>query len=62
MSTVEQGRTKFRKYVATGVAGGAISAVLIKFAFGEVESVMEGGLLGMIMGMAAKYLWEENAE
>jgi len=58
----EEGRTKFRKYVATGIAALAVGVVLIRFATGTVENVMEGGLLGMVLGMAAKYLWEENVD
>lgn len=61
MSENEVGRTKFRKYAATAVAAGAITAVLVTFVTGGVESIAEGGLFGMILGMAAKYLWEENA-
>lgn len=61
MSAEEQGRTRFRKYVATGIAGLAVGVVLLRFAMGEVSTIAEGGLLGMILGMAAKYLWEENA-
>ncbi len=60
MSAVEQGRTKFRKYAATAMAAAAVGTVLIRFGLGQVESIAEGGLLGMILGMSAKYLWEEQ--
>ena len=57
----EEGRTRFRKYVATIMAAVAIGAVVIRFANGEVDSIPEGAFLGVILGLAAKYLWEENA-
>ncbi len=59
--SIEQGRTRFRKYIATSIAGLAVGVVLLRFALGDVATIAEGGLLGMILGMAAKYLWEENA-
>ena len=57
----EEGRTRFRKYAATVMAAGAVAVVLYKFTIGNVDSIPEGAFLGTILGFAAKYLWEENA-
>jgi len=57
----EEGRTKFRKYSATVMAATAISVILYRFAVGDVSSIPEGAFMGTILGFAAKYLWEENA-
>ena len=57
----EEGRTRFRKYAATTMAASAVAVVLYRFATGDVTSVPEGAFLGTILGFAAKYLWEENA-
>ena len=57
----EEGRTRFRKYAATIMAAAAIAVILGKFATGDVNSIPEGAFLGTILGFAAKYLWEENA-
>ena len=54
-------RTRFRKYAATVMAASAVAVVLYRFAAGDVNSIGEGTFLGVILGFAAKYLWEENA-
>jgi len=56
----EEGRTRFRKYAATIMAAAVIAGVIYSGLTGVLETV-EGGLFGgIIIGFAAKYLWEEN--
>ncbi len=57
-----EGRTLFRKYVATGVAAITIGAALYAFLIGIIDTAAEGTVAGIIIGMAAKYLWEEQGQ
>ena len=57
---VEEGRTKFRKYTASIMAAATIGAVLFGWLSGMVATPAEGIAGGIIVGFAAKYLWEEN--
>ena len=59
MSTTE-GKTKFRKYAAALMASATIGAVLYGYLSGIFTSASEGLAGGIIVGFAAKYLWEES--
>ena len=62
----EEGRTKFRKYVATVMAASVIGGVIYAGLTGALTTTAEAltpvEVLfgGVIVGFAAKYLWEEN--
>ena len=56
----EEGRTKFRKYAASVMAAVTIASVLYGYLSGIITSVDAGIGGGIIVGFAAKYLWEEN--
>ena len=56
----EEGRTRFRKYTASIIAAATISSILYGYLSGIITSVDAGIGGGIIIGFAAKYLWEEN--
>ena len=58
----EEGRTKFRKYAATVVASATILSVVYGALSGVLTSAIEGLAGGIIIGLAAKYLWEEQGQ
>jgi len=63
---VEEGRTRFRKYVATVMAAAVIGGIIYAGLTGILETAtenmtpIEALFGGVIVGFAAKYLWEEN--
>jgi len=59
---VEEGRTIFRKYAATVVASVTILSVIYGVLSGVVASAIEGLAGGVLVGLAAKYLWEEQGQ
>ncbi len=56
----EEGRTKFRKYTASVMAAAVIGSILYGWLSGIISTVDAGVGGGIIIGLAAKYLWEEN--
>ena len=57
----EEGRTRFRKYVAAIMAAGTIGATVYGYLSGLIPA--EGGIFaGVLLGLAAKYLWEEQGK
>ncbi len=62
----EEGRTKFRKYAATVMAAAVIGGVIYAGLTGALDTTtqaltpIEAIFGGVIVGFAAKYLWEEN--
>jgi len=58
----EEGRTRFRKYAATIVASATILSVIYGVLSGVVTSAIEGLAGGVLVGLAAKYLWEEQGQ
>lgn len=57
----EEGRTRFRKYTASIMAAGTIACIMYGWLNGLITTAEEGIGGGIITGLAAKYLWEENA-
>lgn len=60
MSMTEK-KTAFRKYVAASMAAGTIAAMVYGWLAGLIDTTEAGLGAGTIIGLAAKYLWEENA-
>ncbi len=58
----EEGRTRFRKYAATVVAAITILSVVGGALSGVLVTPIEGLAGGIIIGLAAKYLWEEQGQ
>ena len=56
----EEGKTKFRKYAASVMASATVAAVLVSWVTGLVTTPDQGIGSGIILGLAAKYLWEES--
>ncbi|KKM88106.1 hypothetical protein LCGC14_1262040 [marine sediment metagenome] len=56
----EEGRTKFRKYVASIMAAATVGTILYGWLSGIISTVDAGLGGGIIIGLASKYLWEEN--
>ena len=62
----EEGRTKFRKYTATIMAAAVIGGIIYAGLTGALTTAtdtltpIEALFGGVIVGFAAKYLWEEN--
>ena len=55
-----EGKTRFRKYAASIMASATIAAVLFSWVSVFVDTPAEGIGSGIILGLAAKYLWEES--
>ena len=58
--SANEGKTRFRKYTASIMAAGTISALLYGWLTGIIDTASTGLGGGVIIGLAAKYLWEEN--
>ena len=56
---MSENRTVFRKLSATVMASGAIAASIYGYLSGIIAPD-QGIFAGVIIGLAAKYLWEEN--
>lgn len=59
MSATEA-KTIFRKYAAAVMASATIGTVLVSWVSGIVTTPEAGMGSGIILGLAAKYLWEES--
>ena len=60
MSIEIQKRSTFRRYVATIMAAFTVGAVIYGALAGVFTNASEGFVGGIIVGLAAKFLWEEN--
>lgn len=54
-------RSMFRKYAATIMASAVVAGIIASWVSGAFTTPEEGLTGGMIVGLAAKFLWEENA-
>jgi len=56
----EEGRTRFRKYTASIMAAATVGSILYGWLTGLIDTAEAGIGGGIIIGLASKYLWEEN--